>query len=173
MVGHCKINLQAPLLTYAGIIHGDIKPENVLIFFDHDSRPLAKVTDFGYSTVFATDRDLVTMPDSGVWTAPERHYRGFYPEKAKKMDIYSFGMLCVWLLCYNTESKPGRTFRKDFEGTSEEDKSFISELLEGSENLEDEDRRKIQKFLFLSLATDPEERLSNFNELLPFLSLNR
>ena len=113
------------------------------------------------------------MPDSGVWTAPERHYRAFYPEKAKKMDIYSFGMLCVWLLCYNTESRPGRTFRKDSDGTNEEDKSFISELVQCSENLEEEDRRKIQKFLCLSLATDPEERPSNFNELLPFLSSNR
>lgn len=38
------------------------------------------------------------MPYSGAWTAPEHHGRGFIPQAAKRMDIYSLGMLCLWCL---------------------------------------------------------------------------
>lgn len=38
-------------LRTAAIVHGDITPENVLVFNDH-SRVIAKVADFGYSTCF-------------------------------------------------------------------------------------------------------------------------
>ena len=160
-------------MSHEGVIHGDVKPENILIFSQRDGRPVAKVIDFGYSTLFATDKDLVTMPDSGIWTAPERHHREFFPEKAKKMDAYSFGMLCLWLLCYNTESKTDHSFRQDFKESSEKGIGSIFELLEDAEGLEDEDRHSVQKLFSITLARDPDQRLSNFNELLPFLSSNR
>ena len=38
------------------------------------------------------------MPDIRPWNAPEHHDRSFRPEKAKQMDVYSFGLLCFWLL---------------------------------------------------------------------------
>ncbi len=134
---------------------------------------MAKVTDFGYSTVFATDKELVTMPDSGIWTAPERHHRKFFPGDARKMDVYSFGMLCLWLLCYNTESKTDHRFRQDFRESSENGMGSILEFLDGSKGLEDEDRHMVQKVFSITLARDPDQRSSSFNELLPFLSSNR
>ena len=36
-------------------MHGDIKPENVLIFRDTNGLFVAKVTDFGYSTIVTVD----------------------------------------------------------------------------------------------------------------------
>ena len=82
-----------------GIIHGDIKPQNVLIFEDQPGRYTAKVMDFGYSTLFSTEKDLINMPLSWPWAAPEWHHRGFLPSHAMKMDVYSIGLLCLWLLC--------------------------------------------------------------------------
>ncbi|KAL8658443.1 MAG: hypothetical protein Q9202_007560 [Teloschistes flavicans] len=83
------------------VVHGDIKPQNVLVFQTSTEIYTVKVADFGYSTIYATDDDLIQIPRSLHWTAPEWHHRGFSLEQAKKMDIYSLGLLVLWLLCYN------------------------------------------------------------------------
>ncbi|KAL8789349.1 MAG: hypothetical protein Q9195_006876 [Heterodermia aff. obscurata] len=83
------------------IIHGDIKPDNVLIFRDGSNTFRAKVTDFGYSTLFNHDDDLILLPRSRPWEAPEYDQynpQGTTPPKAMKMDIFSFGLLCAWVL---------------------------------------------------------------------------
>jgi serine/threonine protein kinase len=80
------------------IIHGDIKPQNILIFKDGPDGYVARVADFGFSTWFRGDNDFILMPRSRPWYAPEYHGRGFSPDDAKRMDVYSFGMLCLWLL---------------------------------------------------------------------------
>ena len=38
------------------------------------------------------------MPEIEPWNAPEWHDRSFKPEQAKRMDVYSFGLLCFWLI---------------------------------------------------------------------------
>ena len=70
----------------------------MLIFEDRPGLYTAKVADFGFSTYFHGDQDLIKMPKSEPWNAPEHHNRYFYPQGAKAMDVYSFGMLCLWLL---------------------------------------------------------------------------
>ena len=73
----------------------------------------AKATDFGYSTQYAGMTDLISMPKSDPWYAPEWHHRGFTPAQATKMDSYSFSMLVLWLLSYSTEAESVRKFRND------------------------------------------------------------
>jgi serine/threonine protein kinase len=83
----------------AGVVYGDIKPENVLV--DKGSEPSTfgvKMTDFGYSCYGSADEDFVKLPRSQPWEAPEYHPRWFTLAAAKKMDMYSFGLLCLWLL---------------------------------------------------------------------------
>ena len=38
------------------------------------------------------------MPVSVPWQAPERHHCGHLFSEMVKMDIYSFGLVCLWLL---------------------------------------------------------------------------
>ena len=82
-----------------GVIHGDIKPQNVLVFKDAIARKITvKVADFGYSTLTVGESGKVLLPKSRPWNAPEHHFGEFGVQEAKKTDVYSFGMLCLWIL---------------------------------------------------------------------------
>lgn len=88
--------------TNIGMI-GDIKPGNILLYKDTDGKYTAKVTDFGYSTVFADEENsrTITIRRSRPWTAPEYwDGRMFTFTEAKATDIYSFGLFCLWLLFF-------------------------------------------------------------------------
>lgn len=81
------------------MIHGDIKPQNVLVFEDGSGKITPKVIDFGYSTLSANAGDAgIFLPKSRPWNAPEHHFEEFKFSEAKNADIYSFGMLCLWVL---------------------------------------------------------------------------
>ncbi|OCK78127.1 kinase-like protein, partial [Lepidopterella palustris CBS 459.81] len=80
------------------IIHGDIKPENVLVYKDDAGAYTARVTDFGYSTRFANEDDLILVPKSWPWDAPEHHFDSYKPYQARRMDVFMFGMLCLWVM---------------------------------------------------------------------------
>jgi len=80
------------------VIHGDIKPSNILVFSNTQASYTAKVADFGYSTWFRREDNLLLMPRSAPWNAPEHHGQKLQLLDAKRMDVYSFGMLCLWLL---------------------------------------------------------------------------
>ena len=38
------------------------------------------------------------MPHIEPWNAREHHDRSFRSEQAKRMDVYSFGLLCFWIV---------------------------------------------------------------------------
>ena len=80
------------------MIHGDIKPQNMLVFKDSTGKITVKVADFGYITIAASEGGRVFLPKSRPWNAPEHHFEGFTSFKARKTDAYSFGMLCLWVL---------------------------------------------------------------------------
>ncbi|KAF8853253.1 hypothetical protein BDZ45DRAFT_82220 [Acephala macrosclerotiorum] len=80
------------------IVHGDVKPQNVLVFGESEETIVAKVADFGFATVASGNKIDVAI--STPWVAPEVGSRddGHTLEQAKKTDVYSFGMLCLWLI---------------------------------------------------------------------------
>lgn len=81
-------------------VHGDVKPQNVLVFEDKMGGVYVKLADFGFAGWAANDSDEATVnpPKSVPWNAPEHHHRGFPIQEAKAMDIYSLGLVCLWLL---------------------------------------------------------------------------
>lgn len=79
------------------IVHGDIKPENVLISSEKNGYT-ARVIDFGFSCFGSSKDDEVIMPHTALWAAPEWHDDTFTIEKAKGMDMFSYGKLCAWIL---------------------------------------------------------------------------
>ena len=126
-----------------GVVHGDIKPQNVLVFKNAITRKITvKVADFGYSTLTVDESGKVFLPKSRPWDAPEHHFGGLTAQEAKKTDVYSFGMLCLWILFGNRLSDIPQTTS---DGTAEPI-SFNAQTLRGRrtplEILKDEDRVK-------------------------------
>lgn len=70
------------------------------MFKDRAGTYTAKVIDFGYSTRYADDESAIGLPISLAWTAPEhtRLNQRWTPFEARKMDIFSLGMVCLWVL---------------------------------------------------------------------------
>ncbi|CAD6584160.1 MAG: hypothetical protein ASARMPRED_001618 [Alectoria sarmentosa] len=130
----------------SNIIHGDIKPENILISKTEDSAAyVAQVTDFGYSTMH-TDH-LIHMPRSRGWNAPEWHHRGFTYRDAEKMDVYSFGLLCLWLFFFDELEYISDLFRVKVP-------AIVDELL----SAETKQAVDLKRVLRLSLESNPASR---------------
>jgi len=84
-----------------GIVHGDIKAQNVLIFGDAENGFVAKLSDFGCSIILDTysksdENDKVRMPGfSPPWNAPEALDSGLPISQLPQTDLYSLGLL-IW-----------------------------------------------------------------------------
>ncbi|KAI0811763.1 hypothetical protein GGR55DRAFT_641691 [Xylaria sp. FL0064] len=78
-----------------GIVHGDVKPGNVLVFEDHE--PVPKLADFGFAA-FASNKDIKIV-GTEIWRAPEISSRLTHTLKqARLSDAFSFGILCLWVI---------------------------------------------------------------------------
>lgn len=145
------------------IIHGDIKPDNILIFGDTIDSATAQVTDFGYSCMGAKENDIVYLPVSRDWCAPEYHDRGIELHKAKKMDIYSFAMVCLWVLF----GKEFIELRQELERTNDRDQFHRSamELASTAGHFGSE----LRTFFDLALREDWQAREEDLEKLVMLL----
>jgi serine/threonine protein kinase len=158
------------MLRRTGIIHGDVKPQNVLIFEDDSGKYVAKVADFGYSTVFAESGGIL-MPCSKTWVAPEwekdRKYRFC---DAKKMDAYSFGMLCFWLLLFDFLGPLNLNTLRE----RETDMMVLTKkLVKQKADLNVLQRQNLSKLFSLTLSDNPNKRNLDFDEILSYLTTER
>ncbi|KAK3319513.1 hypothetical protein B0T19DRAFT_268611 [Cercophora scortea] len=92
-------------LHACGITHGDVKPNNVLVFRETDSEGAvtAKISDFGCSVIRrhgSDDSDSADMVElsgfSPPWDAPEAAGGRMRAALLHKTDIYSFGLVYWW-----------------------------------------------------------------------------
>jgi serine/threonine protein kinase len=175
------------------IIHGDIKHQNVLIFRDEDHGFIAKMADFGFSTGFQGENDKISFPRSRPWNAPEYHDRYFFPEEAKRMDVYSFGLLCFWFLfgtCGQLPLAPWMQYDAEcisFEGNSEsldvleclkenEDDDllrWIAWIINRHDGFDEGERNHLNQFFCITLVRKPDQRNMNYNDLISSLTPHR
>ena len=154
------------------IVHGDIKPAKVLIFGNGPGQYVARVADFGYSTLFGGVDGPVFVPRSPHWTAPEWHHRAICSASAARMDVYSFGMLCLWLLFYHGGKTVHRHFHEGL-GLVKEPLNPAHHFVIGLTDVSDEQRHLLRQLFELSLAMDPAKRCSNCGQLGHFLAPDR
>jgi len=163
------------------VIHGDIKPQNVLVFKDETGKTIFKMADFGYSTLAAGEATIL-LPKSRPWNAPEHHFGEFEVAAAKKTDMYSFGMLCLWIL-FRGAPIPQNTTQFTFEASAgprtlleqlkDDDKvEYIANQLIESVALADlntERRIRLKEFFSLTVPLNPDKRTSDVGRLLGLL----
>ena len=166
--------------------HGDIKPENVLLFKHGVGEVYAKLADFGYAGWAINNKKdvLIKPPRSRPWDPPEYHHRGFTVLGARKLDIYSLGMVCLWVLFFDTppvsysvptavrgaQSWPFHDSKLlDSMKLKNRLGDFASELVRSVKGLAANQRENLERFFLSALAHDPAERTLNLEELASLL----
>lgn len=86
------------LNSYLTIIHDDIKSQNVLIFKDRHGTFTPRITNFEHSTLFVNEDDFIRLSISRSWNAFENDKCSVRLCQAKKMDVFFFDILCLWVL---------------------------------------------------------------------------
>jgi serine/threonine protein kinase len=155
------------VLHTCGIVHGDLKSENVLIFHD-DVGLVAKLCDFGCSIVGGQET-MKLRGGSQPWNCPE--WKSEMRKEALPLtDVYSFG-----LLFWRSLSKARNPFQdlrsfaellnfnlKDIERLKEKrDDQLLKEIIESLE-LSDQDpsirAKLIQSILHHTVLFEPQRR---------------
>jgi len=151
-------------------------------------RLTAKVIDFGFSCFGLSQEDIVQLPLSWPWYAPERkiNYR-FTLKDAKCTDVYSFGIVCLYVLFWNrfSEDCAGTPQKRDGESrlcqwkdssegilskAEEHLDKTVDELLPKTSASNESLKQSLRAFFQATLHDEPDSRNTDFQTLINFLS---
>jgi hypothetical protein len=134
------------------------------------------------------------MPKSWPWNAPEHHFNRFTPAQARKMDIFSFGMLCLWVMfekClsgittlpqealwaeqYFQNKDEKYLSKRVLESLKHKDKLVLlaRQLVLAEQGLDDDKKHALQQFFSASLVCEPDERAAGLKQLFDCLVLHQ
>ena len=162
-------------------MHGDVKPQNVLVFKDNMGGYRARVTDFGYATRFADESSRVSLPISLPWNAPEhnRISREWLPSQARKVDTFAFGLTCFWLvfepylsgllesnLDIGFTAVPEETSLITISRNKKKLQGVVRGLIAAHSGLRGHKATALETFLDMSLNDNPEKRNFGLHGLL-------
>jgi tRNA A-37 threonylcarbamoyl transferase component Bud32 len=142
-----------------GLVHRDIKPQNIMLINKVGLPDFIKVLDFGLAKPLeqsANGDETRTITGTPVYLSPERLKR---PGLAQpESDIYALGAVAYYLLA----GKPIFTFSSDLD--------ILYQVLNNEpEPLPEEVPEELRKLVEFCLEKEPENRLSDVAELKSFL----
>lgn len=145
-----------------GIIHGDLKPGNILLFPGAGLGDYtAKISDFGGCQPSAAEQydpsqisaDLEIFPLAGtrIWNAPEVSQPGHPHFRSKFRDYYSLGLVIYFILF---EAMPSHHIAEDTQHQIDPDEDVISALVTRRivHLVDDQTLHIDSRYLVLSLA---------------------
>lgn len=109
----------------------------------------------------------MTITGTQGWMAPEWHHRRFTTDVvgAKKMEVYTYGLLCHWLLFDTVQDSKNL----DFTLSAETPLSSARRLTSEEAGLHDQQRQQLFRLFEETLTEDRDARGSNFQEILEIL----
>ena len=156
------------ILHSCGIIHGDVKLENILVFDSLDNstvdRPfIAKLADFGGS-IFDVSTTSRLSSGTQPWNAPEWRER-LDPKALQLTDIYSLGFV-MWRILANGEHPfPVRAqfisqqaWQKEIENLKATDEGMEKHLTQVSTFETEVERRLVEATIKRTIKKDPADR---------------
>jgi tetratricopeptide (TPR) repeat protein len=133
---------------------------------DHSATPpveFPEIADFGSSQCLLESQDRFYLPRSQEWCAPEWHARSHTIEQARRMDVYSYGLLAYWIL-FSSHSKDMSISSEDIAGlrNSIAERSLRAFLAQRIPEADQEAKliHELEDFFYGCLSQDPEERTS-------------
>lgn len=150
-----------------------------------DGSIVPQVADFGYSTIYTSSDPTITVSRTIPWHAPEVGERTnrFLHLDAIRTDIFSFGMLCLWVLFRDEfanqfgttldfaddrkplESNPGSLFKTITILKHQDRLRHFCQNLIRSLSLEPSQKENLTKVFELTLSPHPMIRTSSFQLL--------
>ena len=112
----------------------------------------------------------IYVPKSKFWLAPEFHHRDFKLHMSQRMDIYSFGMLCLWILSSNNDEI---LVLLDIWKREDKIRDEARRVTESLVDLGAISKIELQKFFDLVLVAEPKHRSSDLRELIGYLIADR
>ncbi|KAI1750462.1 hypothetical protein F4782DRAFT_245748 [Xylaria castorea] len=174
-------------LHQSGVVHGDLKPQNIIMTriakqpsqnSSKSSYMVPQVVDFSLS-VIGQNTDLRRLPRTLGWLAPEWHDQYFQIQKARRMDLFSFGLICYWILSWDREFSHISAEEEDQamqrlncnsrRNINTPHKNAID--LIRSMNMDTLTLENLERLFDLTLAFEPQHRASNASQLLPLLDV--
>lgn len=172
---HIALDIAAGLaiMHKFNIVHGDVKPENVLIFKQDNAKVpfVAKLSDFGACIDMQPSDDGITEQTyrgTLAWIGPEviaydnEKYGTFSPSLLLKFDAYSYGLMLLAIFITHGEPPELATNRKE-EGN---DAKAAVRLLQEQSELPSAIRTCLKRALPALLAERPAERILPCPEIL-------
>ena len=122
------------------------------------------------------DEDEVRIIGTPLWSPPEHTGENITIRRAKKMDVYSFGLVCCWILFFDTISvdreatvESGKLptaghSRKNAYGflerlkTLESPEETVTEIVSDDPTFTGHQSSLLQKFLMQALCKSPSNR---------------
>ena len=140
-----------------GIVHGDLKPENLVYMFDKNlNKYVFKFIDFGCSKILDSEKQIIEYEKirgyTDFYAAPEilKQNKSFNPFKA---DVYSMGILILKILKHSEENI------NEFKKNPNKRANFISEIA-----MENEETSKFYEIVF-SMINEISGKRPSFSEL--------
>lgn len=162
------VTLGLEVLHLCGIIHGDVKFENVLVFENTDNsiidRPyIAKLADFG-SSLFDVSTSSRLPSGTQPWNAPEWR-KQLDPKALQLTDIYSLGLV-IWRIFANgkhpflTHCQPAsqEIWLKEVEDLKVNDEDMRKYLIQISEFETEIEQRLVKEIIMQTVRADPAHR---------------
>ena len=153
----------------------------MLVFEQRSGEYTATLADLGHSISFNEDDDRAHMPRSTPWEAPNHSLRIKYRfSDMVGMEVYSFGMVCMWLLFHERLLERGIALERvgkakdlDYLRNLKNGRGMYEvarDLTQKTPGISTDQIRGLIKFFGLCLAPNHTDRGSNIGSLLPLLS---